>query len=186
MAVTSFLQVCCKCSSSSSRPALWTLLTCRSCAQVVSNNFSLTCCFCCFPALSSWLIFLCVTACIKDVLIEWPWWRGLAMSVTVSGLALRGKTRSLPQVSTTLCWTSGRHCIGMHKLSCPDALFTAKLHLPHQMTGSACMSELQRATGFSSRCCCYGTTEGSKGNHSCKAEGSRRHLVGTQRDMENR
>jgi hypothetical protein len=50
--------------------------------------------------------FFCVTACVKDVLIAWPWWRGPAMSVTVSGLALRGKTRSLPQVSITLCWTS--------------------------------------------------------------------------------
>ncbi|KAL0042783.1 hypothetical protein WJX79_011021 [Trebouxia sp. C0005] len=43
------------------------------------------------------LPFMCTSACVKDVLIAWPWWRGPAMSVTVSGLALRGKTRSMPQ-----------------------------------------------------------------------------------------
>lgn len=32
--------------------------------------------------------------------MAWPWWQGFAMSITVSGLALKGKTRSLPQVIT--------------------------------------------------------------------------------------
>lgn len=41
-------------------------------------------------------------ACLKEVHICWPWWKGLGVTVTVSGMSVTGKTRTLPKVSFAL------------------------------------------------------------------------------------
>lgn len=98
-----FLQDCCRCSSCISRPASLMLLTCHSQAKLV-GWLSTRCHLWCIrvvPSQSCPHMLFCV-ACVQEVHICWPWWRGLGMTVTVSGMNVTGKTRALPKVNLAI------------------------------------------------------------------------------------